>query len=185
MKLKIKKLHPEAVVPKYASVGAGCFDLHSTDDQYVDDIAHPNGIVGTGLAFQVPAGYVMLIFSRSGHGFKNGVRLANCVGVIDSDYRGEVRVKLAADMEGCLTIKAGDRIAQAMLMPIPRVEFDLVDELGETERGAGGFGSTGQGMMRESPPMHDEYYDQKLGATENARRDREWADRNTPGAGGL
>ena len=85
----------------------------------------------------------MLIYSRSGHGFKNDVRLANCVGVIDADYRGELMVKLTGDTYGQLTIKPGDRIAQAMLVPVMKVHFKEVQELSETVRGAGGFGSTG------------------------------------------
>ncbi len=143
MKLKIKKLHPDAVVPQYQTAGAACFDLHAIDDGFVDDISHPNWTFPIGLAFEVPAGHAMLIFSRSGHGFSYGVRLANCVGVIDSDYRGPVSVKLTADMEGRLQVKGGDRIAQAMIVPIPRLEFEVVEELTTTERGTGGFGSTG------------------------------------------
>ena len=91
---------------------------------------------------------VMLVFSRSGHGFNHAVRLANSVGVIDSDYRGEVKVKLACDDcpddEPPLKINPGDRIAQAMVLPIPRVEFEEVTELSATARGQGGFGSTGR-----------------------------------------
>ena len=84
----------------------------------------------------------MMIYSRSGHGFNWGVRLANCVGVIDSDYRGEVKVKLQAD--GCaMTVSKHDRIAQAMIIPVPKVQFTEVEALSETVRGAGGFGSTG------------------------------------------
>lgn len=86
-------------------------------------------------------------FSRSGHGFKHNVRLANCVGVIDSDYRGSVKVKLIADAtpddSPGLVIKPGDRVAQALVLPVPRVVFEEVAALSETERGAGGFGSTG------------------------------------------
>jgi dUTP pyrophosphatase len=85
----------------------------------------------------------MLIFSRSGHGFKDALRLSNCVGVIDSDYRGEVMVSLRADGEACPKIRTGDRIAQAMILPVPAVEFEEVEDLTETARGAGGFGSTG------------------------------------------
>lgn len=144
MKLKVKKLHPDAIIPTYATEGSACFDLHAIDDGHVDDISHPMDILGTGLAFEIPKGYQMLVFSRSGHGFNHEVRLANCVGVIDSDYRGEVKVKLTADSEGCLTIRKGDRIAQAQLIPVHRVTFEEVSELTETERGNGGFGSTGK-----------------------------------------
>lgn len=88
----------------------------------------------------------MLIFSRSGHGFTHGIRLSNCVGVIDSDYRGEVSVKLQSDTVlpyGALKILRGDRIAQALILPIPKIEFEEVSNLTETQRGANGFGSTG------------------------------------------
>jgi dUTP pyrophosphatase len=85
----------------------------------------------------------MLIFSRSGHGFKNDVRLSNCVGVIDSDYRGEVQIKLSNDGGDHFTINNDDRIAQAMLVKLPWVELIEVDELSETARGTNGFGSTG------------------------------------------
>lgn len=85
----------------------------------------------------------MLIFSRSGHGFNYGARLANCVGVIDSDYRGEVKVKITCDESRGIVMERGARIAQAMIVPVPRVHFDEVAELSPTERGTGGFGSTG------------------------------------------
>lgn len=143
MQVKIKKLHPEAIIPQYATDGSACFDLHSVGDYFIDDIAHTNEVVATGLSVEIPEGYQMLVFSRSGHAAKNNVRLANCVGVIDSDYRGEVKVLLAADIDARLTIKKGDRIAQAQIMPVHRVSFFEVDELTDTERGTGGFGSTG------------------------------------------
>lgn len=152
MKLRILKLHPEARVPQYATEGAACFDLHAViesacmeaEPRYTEPVT-----TRTGLAFEVPAGHVMLIFSRSGHGFNHDTRLANCVGVIDSDYRGEVQVKLTRDPRDefvpTLRFQHGDRIAQALILPIPRVEFEVVEELTTTDRGAGGFGSTGQG----------------------------------------
>lgn len=146
MQVKIKKLHPEAIIPTYATPGAACFDLHALSlsatyhvGQYAPDV------IATGLAFEVPKDHVMLVFSRSGHGFNYNVRLANCVGVIDSDYRGEVKVKLTVDVPDCsLHIKHGDRIAQAMILPIQQAVFEVVDELSSTERGAGGFGSSGK-----------------------------------------
>lgn len=146
MQLKVKKLHPAAIVPQYATEGAACFDLHAVSP---DDWAiYPSvpSTVRTGLSFEIPQGYVMLIFSRSGHGFKHDTRLANCVGVIDSDYRGEVMVRLSRDSSQAqpLALKEGDRIAQAMVVPYPRVEFVEADQLSNTERGTGGFGSTGQ-----------------------------------------
>ncbi len=143
--LKVKRLHPDAIIPKYQTVGAACFDLHALSGGTVESSApHHTATFHTGLAFEVPEGYVMLVYSRSGHGFNSNVRLANCVGVIDSDYRGEVQVKLTNDGRWHeLKVYAGDRIAQAMLVRVPQVQMVEVDELSNTERGTGGFGSTG------------------------------------------
>ncbi len=142
IKVKIKRLNAGAIMPTYGSSGAACFDLYSMTDGHVGMIPV---MLDTGLAFEIPEGYVMLVFSRSGHGFKDGVRLINCVGVIDHDYRGAVKVKLHKDTYGSgLDIKKGDRIAQAMIVPFPKVGFEWSDELSDTERGVGGFGSTGQ-----------------------------------------
>ena len=151
MKLKIKKLHPNAIVPSYATAGAACFDLSVHGEDWginaraygVEVTPGKTVTLGTGLAFEVPVGHVMLVFSRSGHGFHSGARLSNCVGVVDSDYRGELKVRIHVDGLGGLTINPGDRIAQAMLVPIPQVEFELVEELADTVRGTGGIGSTG------------------------------------------
>lgn len=139
MKLKVKRLVPEAKLPVYATPGSACFDLAATYDASFNKTMN----FLTGLAFEVPAGHVMLIFSRSGHGFNNNVRLANCTGVIDSDYRGEVAVKLTSDGHP-FSVSKGDRIAQAMILPIEQVQFEEVSELSESERGFGGFGSTGK-----------------------------------------
>lgn len=142
MFVKIKKLHPDAQIPAYATVGAACFDLHSIVDKTLE--FPMSETFATGLAFAVPDGHTMLIFSRSGHGFKNGVRLANCVGIIDSDYRGEILVKLQTDkIRSFLHVRKGDRVAQAMIIPVEQVQFDVCDDLPETIRGQNGFGSTG------------------------------------------
>lgn len=141
IELKVKKLHPDAIIPTYATDGSACFDLHAAE--YEGENKGASLIVRTGLSFEIPHGWQMLIFSRSGHGFKNDVRLANSVGVIDSDYRGEVKVKLTLDRGGHFVVKQGDRIAQAQIMPVHRVTFEEVTDLSETERGTGGFGSTG------------------------------------------
>lgn len=148
MKIRIQRIHPEAIVPKYATEGAACFDLHAcfeSADHASRIYRHQPKVIPTGLAFEIPHGHVMLVFSRSGHGFKNSTRLGNCVGVIDADYRGEVQVNLTRDDSelDMLQIRHGDRIAQAMLVPYPRVSFIETDGLTETDRGAGGFGSTG------------------------------------------
>jgi dUTP pyrophosphatase len=152
MKVKIKKLHEAAVVPKLSSAGAACFDLCVMGEDWginaqaygVEVSSGGAYVFKTGLSFEIPAGFVMLIFSRSGHGFKNDVRLANCVGVIDSDYRGEVMVKLTNDSRGPFRVFNRDRIAQAMILPVLAVEFELAEELSDTARGSGGFGSTGK-----------------------------------------
>lgn len=139
--LKVKRLHPDAQIPEYATSGAACFDLPSLQNGHV--LAGCSEHFQTGLAFEVPAGCVMLIYSRSGHGFKNATRLVNCVGVIDSDYRGEIIVGLMNDGGGMLNVRKGDRIAQAMLVPVHQWELQEVDELSDTARGTGRFGSTG------------------------------------------
>lgn len=150
VKLRVKRIQPydKAPLPVRATPGSACFDLHALEGGWVGDLGERNVVspgastFRTGLAFEVPAGYALMIYSRSGHGFKNDVRLSNCVGVIDSDYRGEVMVRLRTDSVP-MKVYAGDRIAQAMLIKLPEVEIEVVDELSTTERGAGGFGSTG------------------------------------------
>jgi len=150
MQVKVKKLHPDAILPQYATAGAACFDLHAltVDDAYAlgAHVTESRPVVcGTGLAFEVPEGYALMVYSRSGHGFRFNTRLCNAVGILDSDYRGELMVKLTCDNDddAYLSVKPGDRIAQAMIVPVPRVELVEADSLGETDRGAGGFGSTG------------------------------------------
>lgn len=141
MQVKIKHLSDRARTPTYGSAGAACFDLYAADSLAV--APGRSAVVPTDLAFEVPEGYVLMIYSRSGHGFKHGVRLANNTGVVDSDYRGHVPVGLHNDGRDVFYVRQGDRIAQAMIVPVPRVEFAVVDELSSTERGANGFGSTG------------------------------------------
>ncbi len=150
MQIKVKKLHPTARIPSYASMGAACFDLHSCEIGPIH-VSHGNPVViGTGLAFEIPPHYAMFIFSRSGHGFNFNMRLANCVGVIDSDYRGEVKIKITQDANiydeyyPDPVILHGDRIAQAVILPVASITFDEVEELTPTQRGDGGFGSTGK-----------------------------------------
>lgn len=141
--LKVKRLHPDAQIPKYQSAGAACFDLHAVMDAAAIVSGASPLTVRTGLAFEIPPGHVLLVYSRSGDGFNRNVRLANCVGVIDSDYTGEVQVKLTGDYSAMMTVEPGQRIAQAMLLKLPDVTIEEVFELAETERGANGFGSTG------------------------------------------
>ena len=141
MNVNICKLREDAIVPVYGTEGAACFDLHTVGSGIVEPLSAQT--FGTGLAFEIPEGHVMLVFSRSGHGFKHGLRLSNCVGVIDADYRGEVKVQLRNDTPIAFGFEQGDRVAQAMVLPVPRVAFDVVEQLSLTERGTGGFGSTG------------------------------------------
>lgn len=128
-------------VPAPATEGAACFDIRASEDQVV--AVGTRRAIGTGLSFEIPPGFAMLVFSRSGHGFKLGVSLANCVGVIDSDYRGELLVCLRNDGDQVLRINKGDRIAQAMVLPVPAVHLVLANSLGDTARGINGIGSTG------------------------------------------
>jgi dUTP pyrophosphatase len=146
MKVKIKKMYDDVKLPVFATEGSACFDIHAYNLDVPAIISNGDSIIiDTGLQFEIPEHHVMLIYSRSGHGFKNDVRLSNCVGVIDSDYRGELKVKLIADfcVDGTpLKIYEGDRIAQAMVLKLPKMELTEVESLSSTVRGAKGFGST-------------------------------------------
>lgn len=143
MKIRFKKLNDKAVMPSRSSDGAAGWDLFYSGG-CPSVVVNPE-VFGTGLAVEIPEGYAMLILSRSGHGFKHSTRLSNCVGLIDSDYRGEIKVRLTrdADTPEFLMVYPGDRIAQAIILPIPEIEWEE-GELGETRRGEGGFGSTGR-----------------------------------------
>lgn len=140
--LKVRKLHPKATLPTYGTNGAACFDIVTTDTA----VLWPGKakIFDTGLSVEVPEGHVMIVYSRSGHGFKHGLRLGNCTGVIDSDYRGELKIALRNDGTESVKIYAGDRIAQAMIVPVQQYAIVEAEQLSETERGDGGFGSTGR-----------------------------------------
>lgn len=151
MEVKIKKVHPNAIIPRYAKEGDAGLDLTATSKSY-DEFG--NICYGTGLAFEIPQGYVGLIFPRSSI-CKNQLLLSNAVGVIDSGYRGEVSFKfkpsLALDSFQNVTdrkryevYKVGERVGQMIIMPYPSIEFVEVDELSETERGEGGYGSSGK-----------------------------------------
>ena len=140
MKIKIKKLLPEAVIPQYAHPTDAGLDLTA-----VSKVEEPNSIVtyGTGLAFEIPAGYVGLLFPRSSNSKKDLI-LTNSVGVLDSGYNGEVTLKFKKTIENGVTYEIGDRIGQLIIIPFPKIEFQEVEKLSETERGTGGFGSTGK-----------------------------------------
>lgn len=152
MQVKVKKMFEDVVLPEYATPGSACFDIRAyigTESGYSFDatVFEDAAIYPTGLQFEIPEGNVMLVFSRSGQGFKDNVRLANCVGVIDSDYRGELKVKLTKDAVRTRArtheVRNGDKIAQGMVIPYAQVQFVEVGELSDTVRGEGGFGSTG------------------------------------------
>lgn len=138
-KLKVCAVE-DGFLPRYAHAGDAGLDLRSTAQVYIP--AHGRATVGTGVKVAIPDGYVGLVFPRSGLACKQGIRLANCVGVIDSGYRGEILVTLVNDSDNRL-ICIGDRIAQLVIMPYARCEVVQVDSLDDTERGTDGYGSTG------------------------------------------
>lgn len=150
MKLKFKRLHKLAKAPAYSREGDANIDLHAVieQDEFGDKpiVMRPGEqvILRTGIAIEVEPEWVFAIYSRSGHGFKNEIRLSNCVGQIDSNYRGEVMVALKNDGKARVTIKNGDRIAQGRLEPAPKIELIEVDELSTSNRGAAGLGSSGR-----------------------------------------
>ena len=149
MDLKIKAISPkignEIPLPFYATPGSAALDLHACLDKAVTIPAGGRRTIPTGLAIALPSpDYVALIYARSGLGIKHGVAPANCVGVIDSDYRGEIMVGLQNSGESDFTIQPGDRIAQLMVTPVVQAKIQMVDELDDTARGTGGFGSTGR-----------------------------------------
>ena len=148
MKLQIQalseKIGREIPLPYYATEGAAAVDLHACIDEAVTIPAGGRRTIPTGIAIALPsAQYVALVYARSGLGIKHGVAPANCVGVIDSDYRGEILVGLQNSGESDFTVQPGDRIAQLMIAPVIHARVQMVDELDDTARGAGGFGSTG------------------------------------------
>ena len=144
MQIKIKKLNPNAKTPTRGSKQAAGYDIYACLETETAAIpAHCTVKVPTGISMAIPEGYFGAIFARSGLASKQGLRPANCVGVIDSDYRGEFIVMLHNDTDETMTIEPGERIAQLVILPFIPVQFNVVDSLTETERGDGGFGSTG------------------------------------------
>lgn len=140
MQIKIKKLHNNAVIPQYAKAGDAGMDLVATEviDGYGFSVTY-----GTGLAMEIPEGYVGLVFPRSSIR-KYDISLTNCVGVIDSGYRGEIQATFRKEAGiPSKRYEVGDKIAQLIILPYPSIEFMEVEELSNTERGTGGFGSTG------------------------------------------
>lgn len=141
--MNIKKLDSVAKIPTRGSSSAAGYDLYGVNVKEIDIAPHSTVKVGTGIAMEIPEGYFGAIYARSGLATKKGLRPANCVGVIDSDYRGEVIVAIHNDTDEFMTIFPQDRIAQLVVMPYLEVSFTEVSELNDTDRGEGGFGSTG------------------------------------------
>ena len=144
MIVKVKKLDDRAIRPTYGSACAAGADLYAlVDEESLTIAAGETVLVSTGLSVEIPEGYVGLIYARSGLATKKGLAPANKVGVIDSDYRGEVKVALFNQSGKEQTIAAGERVAQLVIAPYLAVEYQQAEELSDTARGAGGFGSTG------------------------------------------
>ena len=149
MELRFKAIHPkigrEIPLPQFATPGSAAMDLRACLDGPVTLQAGARAVIPTGLAMALPsADYVALVFARSGLGIKKGVCLSNGVGVIDSDYRGEIAVGLVNLSGEDYTVQPGDRIAQLMVVPVVQPTVTVADELDETGRGSGGLGSTGR-----------------------------------------
>ena len=143
-KIKVKKLNDLAIIPTRGSEYSAGMDLHAAISESIYISPHETIKIPTGLAMELPKGTFGAIFARSGLATKQGIRPANCVGVCDSDYRGEYIVALRNDSDISRTINPGERIAQLVVMPYIPIEFKEVDNLSDTERGLGGFGSTGK-----------------------------------------
>jgi len=141
--IKVKKLNNLAKLPTRGSSDAAGYDLYAATNQPIKIQPHTTVKIGTGLSFELPQGTFAAIFPRSGIATKRGLRPANCVGVCDSDYRGEYIVPLHNDTNKVQTIEPEERIAQMILLPYIEMSFNEVDELSDTIRGDGGFGSSG------------------------------------------
>lgn len=142
--LKVKKLKKDAILPTYGSEYAAGADLYACLQEDITILPHRTVMIGTGLAFEIPSGYAGFVYARSGIASKRGVAPANKVGVIDSDYRGELIVALHNHSEQPQTVGKNERIAQIVIAPYLKVAFTEAEELSETTRGEGGFGSTGR-----------------------------------------
>ncbi len=141
--VKVKKLVESAIIPTYATEFSAGADLYACTQAPIIINPHQTVMVHTGIAMEIPVGYAGLVYARSGMATKRNLAPANKVGVIDSDYRGEIMVALHNHGEEAQTIENGERIAQLVIAPFVTADFILADELCETVRGEGGFGSTG------------------------------------------
>ena len=144
MDVRFKKLNDLAKIPIRGSKFSAGYDLYAATDKDIQIPPHATVKIGTGLAMELPVGWFGAIFARSGIATKRGLRPANCVGVADADYRNEYIVALHNDTTETKTVQAGERIAQLVILPCQDIDFKEVDELHDTERGIGGFGSTGE-----------------------------------------
>ncbi len=144
MNVKVKKLHPNAMLPTYGSLEAAGADLYACLEEPVTIQAGETCFIPTGIALEVPKGCAGLVYARSSMGAKRGLAPANKVGVIDSDYRGEIRVVLHNHSKLPQTVEPGERIAQFIITPVLTPVYEEAAELSDTSRGAGGFGSTGK-----------------------------------------
>lgn len=144
MNIKIKRLNKLAKIPTRGTAESAGYDLYAATDKDIQIPPHSNVKIGTGIAMSIPNGFFGGIFARSGVATKRNMRPSNCVGIVDSDYTGEVIVSIHNDSTETKTIQRGERIAQLVIVPYLSVIFDEVNELEETERGDGGFGSTGE-----------------------------------------
>ena len=142
MIVRIKKLNENATVPTYGTDYSAGADLYNLNEA-VNIPAHKTVLIHTGISVEIPEGYAGLIYARSGLASKRGLAPANKVGVVDADYRGEVMVALHNHSDLDATVDAGERVAQLVVTPFLKVEYQLADELSDTVRGVGGFGSTG------------------------------------------
>lgn len=142
MKINVKKLHPDAVIPKYATRGAAGFDLVAIEDMIFPPLT--TKLVKTGLAIDVGWGYQLEVRPRSGMSLKTKMRVANSPGTVDEDYRGEICVIMENTGTEAYVVNKGDRIAQGVVMPAIHADIAVVDYLNDTVRGEGGFGSTGK-----------------------------------------
>ena len=144
MEIKVKKLTSKAKLPTRGSASAAGYDLYADIEKEVRIAPHTTEMIGTGLSMEIPEGYFGAIFARSGLASREALRPANCVGVVDSDYRGPFMIALHNDGEQERVITPGERIAQLVVIPYLPVEFIEADTLSDTGRGSGGFGSTGK-----------------------------------------
>ena len=144
MKVQLKQLTDTAILPIRGSDSAAGYDLSADISSDIIINPHETVLIGTGLSVAIPEGYFGGVYARSGLSLKEGLRPANCTGVIDSDYRGEIKVSLHNDSNEERIVKPAQKIAQLVISPYLQVTFDIVDELDDTVRGDGGFGSTGR-----------------------------------------